>query len=84
MTLYNTQTEKSTEHVFDKAREIFGEGGLGLKITEKQSRRLSFEGDAGQILVTVSDDIDPTSVTVETLKFEYTVNEFLDAIDTSD
>lgn len=70
MALYNTQSDQSAQQIFDKAHEIFGEDGLGLEVVEDVSHRLSFEGDDGQILITVSDEIEPTSVSVETLNWE--------------
>jgi hypothetical protein len=84
MTLYNTETQSSAEEIFQKAHEIFGADGLGLEIKDQGEHRISFKGDEGEILITVTDEIDPTSVTVETVKYAYPVNEFLEAVGTSD
>lgn len=84
MTLYNTKSGLSAEEVFQKAREIFGAGGLELDMEDQGERRMSFKGDEGEILITVTDEIDPTSVSVETVKYAYPVKEFLHSIEIAD
>jgi hypothetical protein len=73
---YGTETKLSTSAVLDRASEYFGEGGLGLTETLRDSCCISLEGGGGQVTVTVTEG-DKTSVDVEAREWDYQVEKFL-------
>jgi hypothetical protein len=49
---YETHTHLKREHVFQAAKDYFGESGLGMKLGAEQGNQIQFFGD-GLIWVTV-------------------------------
>lgn len=76
MRKYGTKTGLNTSEVIKKAVEFFGEGSLGLKITEKSDDRVCFEGGGGFVTVTACPN-DKTDVDIETREWEHQVEKFI-------
>jgi hypothetical protein len=76
MASYYLETKQSPEKVIEKAIATFGEGGLGLEVTEQAHCCARFEGGGGHIFVTASEG-DKTKVDLETREWDYQVKQFM-------
>ena len=75
---YSVETKLSTEEAIKKATAFFGEGGLGLEMTEQNPCCLYFEGGGGHVLVTASEgEKKKTTVVLETREWDYQVRQFM-------
>jgi hypothetical protein len=77
MALYSVETKLSPEKALEKAIAYFGEGGLGLELTEQNSCCVFFEGGGGHVSVTVVEGERKTTVELETREWDYHVKRFM-------
>lgn len=70
------KTKLSQEDVIKQTKRFFGEGGLGLKLTEETPQCLTFEGGGGFVTVTVCPDKGQTQVALATQEWDYQVKRF--------
>lgn len=77
MARYSTETRLSPEEAIQKTAAFFGEGGLGLEMTEQNPCCLYFEGGGGHVLVTASEGEKKTMVVLETREWDYQVRQFM-------
>ncbi len=77
MTRYGVETKLSPEEVIKKAEAYFGEGGLGLKVVERNPCCVYLEGGGGHVSVTASTADGGTSVELETREWDYHVKQFM-------
>jgi len=70
------KTKLSQEDVIKQTKRFFGEGGLGLKVTEETPQCLTFEGGGGFVTVTVCSEKGQTQVTLVTQEWDYQVKRF--------
>jgi hypothetical protein len=77
MARYSIETRLSPEEAIQKAAAFFGEGGLGLEMTEQNPCCLYFEGGGGHVLVTASEGEKKTMVVLETREWDYQVRQFM-------
>lgn len=70
------KTKLSQEDVIKQTKRFFGEGGLGLKLTEETPQCLTFEGGGGFVTVTVCPDKGQTKVALVTQEWDYQVKRF--------
>ena len=71
------QTRYSPADIVERAAKFFGEGGEGLKETERNPCCIYFEGVGGYVAVSVVDEAKHRTVDVETREFEYQAKHFL-------
>ena len=69
-------TNLSQEDVIKHAKRFFGEGGLGLKLTEETSQCLTFEGGGGFVTVTLCREGEKTRVDLVAQEWDYQVKRF--------
>ena len=74
------QTKLKPKDVIERASNFFGEGGEQLKVKERNSCCISFEGAGGYVAVSVVDEDKRRMVDVETREFEYQAKRFLEKI----
>jgi len=79
MASYYVETKLSPEKAIQEAMTTFGEGGLGLEVTEQSACCARFEGGGGHILVTASEG-EKTKVDLETREWDYPVRQFMKRI----
>lgn len=77
MARYSVETKLSTEEAIKKATAFFGEGGLGLEMTERNPCCLYFEGSGGHVMVTTYTGEKKTTVELETREWDYPVRQFM-------
>jgi hypothetical protein len=77
MALYSVETKLSPEDAIERARAYFGEGGLGLELTERNPCCVYFEGGGGHVLVTGIMGEKKTTVELETREWDYHVKRFM-------
>lgn len=70
------KTKLSQEDVIKQTKRFFGEGGLGLKVTEETPQCLTFEGGGGFVTVTVCSEKGQTQVDLVTQEWDYQVKRF--------
>jgi len=70
------KTKLSQEDVIKRTKRFFGEGGLGLKLTEETSQCLTFEGGGGFVTVTLCSEEEQTRVDLATQEWDYQVKLF--------
>jgi hypothetical protein len=70
------KTKLSQEDVVKQTKRFFGEGGLGLKLTEETPQCLTFEGGGGFVTVTVCSEEGQTRVALVTQEWDYQVKRF--------
>jgi hypothetical protein len=76
MARYGVYTKLDPEEVIRRAVDFFGEGGLGLTVTEQGSCCATFEGGGGHVSVTVNVG-DKTEVELVTREWDYDVKRFM-------
>jgi hypothetical protein len=77
MALYSVETKLSPEEAIERARAYFGEGGLGLELTEQNPCCVYFEGGGGHVSVTAVMGEKKTTVELETREWDYHVKRFM-------
>ena len=70
------KTKLSQEDVSKRTKHFFGEGGLGLKLTEETPQCLTFEGGGGFVTVTLCSEEEQTRVDLATQEWDYQVKRF--------
>jgi hypothetical protein len=70
------KTKLSTSEVCNRLKSFFGEGGLGLKITEETQSCLSFEGGGGYVITTVCKEGKQTQINLKSMEWEIQVKNF--------
>ena len=80
MPLYSVRTRKSPEKVFEKAKDFFGEGGLGLELSDENPCCVTFEGGGGYVSVSTVEEEGKTEVGLETREWDYHVKKFMNQI----
>lgn len=70
------KTKLSQEDVVKQTKRFFGEGGLGLKLTEETPQCLTFEGGGGFVTVTACPEEGQTRVALVTQEWDYQVKRF--------
>ena len=70
------KTKLSTPEVCNRLKSFFGEGGLGLKITEETESCLSFEGGGGYVNTTVCKEGNQTKINLISMEWEIQVKNF--------
>jgi hypothetical protein len=70
------KTKLPQEDVIKRTKRFFGEGGLGLKLTEETPQCLTFEGGGGFVTVTISSEKGYTEVDLVTQEWDYQVKRF--------
>ncbi len=73
-------TQLGPEEIIRRAVAYFGEGGEGLKATERGSCCVAFDGGGGHVTVTVVDETAHRTVDVESREFEYQAKRFLERV----
>jgi hypothetical protein len=76
MARYGVYAKLDPEEVIRRAVDFFGEGGLGLTVTEQGSCCATFEGGGGHVSVTVNVG-DKTEVELVTREWDYDVKRFM-------
>jgi hypothetical protein len=79
MARYSVKTKLSPEDAIKKAKAYFGEGGLGLEMSEQNPCCVYFEGGGGHVTVTAGavEGKKETTVTLETREWDYQVKRFM-------
>ncbi|NIO72563.1 MAG: hypothetical protein GTN71_26970 [Anaerolineae bacterium] len=79
MARYSVKTKLSPEDAIKKAKAYFGEGGLGLEMSEQNPCCVYFEGGGGHVTVTVGavEGKKETTATLETREWDYQVKRFM-------
>ena len=80
MARYSTETRLSPEQAIQKAIVYFGQGGLGLEVTEQNPCNVTFVGGGGHVSVMVSTGEKKTTVELETREWDYHVKRFMQEI----
>ncbi len=74
------KTHLKIEDIIGRASAFFGEGGEGLKETERHPCCISFEGGDGYVTVSVVQEDSKNTVDVEAREFEYQAKRFLQTL----
>jgi hypothetical protein len=77
MARYGVETKLSPGEVIEKALAYFGEGGLGLEVTEQGDCCAAFVGGGGHVRVTATDGAPKTAIELETREWDYDVKQFV-------
>ncbi len=70
------KTKLSQENVIQHAKRFFGEGGLGLELTEETPQCLTFEGGGGFVTVTLRSEEEQTRVDLVSQEWDFQVKRF--------
>lgn len=76
MARYGVETKLDPEEVIQEAVTFFGEGGVGLEVTDRSPCCATFAGGGGHVSVTV-DAGDKTEVELVTREWDYDVKRFV-------
>ena len=71
------KTKLATEKVVERLKRFFGEGGLGLDITDETPECLYFEGGGGYVNVTICSENGKTRLDLLTQEWDYQVKKFI-------
>ena len=74
------KTKLSVPEVCNRLKSFFGEGGLGLKITEETQSCLSFEGGGGYVNTTVCKEGNKTKIELLSMEWEIQVKQFAESL----
>jgi hypothetical protein len=77
MARYGVETQRSPEEVIQKAVAYFGEGGLGLSVSEEDPCCVTLLGGGGHVFVAASHEEGKTEVELETREWDYHVKKFM-------
>ena len=72
-----TKSKLSPDKVGEKLKRFFGNGGLGLDLSEETSGCLTFQGGGGYVTATMCPEEDKTRVDLVTQEWDYQVKKFL-------
>jgi len=73
---FEVKTKLSVAEACKHIKSYFGEGGLGLKITEETQSCLSFEGGGGYVATTVCQEGKQTKINLKSMEWEVQVKNF--------
>ncbi len=76
MARYGVYTKLDPEEVIRRAVSFFGEGGLGLTVTDQGSCCATFEGGGGHVSITANAG-DKMEVELVTREYDYDVKRFI-------
>ncbi len=71
------RTKLTERDVVDHLKKFFGEGGLGLALTEEGPQCLTFEGGGGHVTATLCPEKGKTRVTLVSQEWDYQVKKFV-------
>jgi hypothetical protein len=71
------KTKLSTDEVMKRLKKYFGQGGLGLQLSEENPSCITFEGGGGSVNATVCTEQGKTRVNLVAQEWEYQAQEFL-------
>ncbi len=71
------KTRLTPEQVASSLKKFFGEGGLGLKLTEESPQCLTFEGGGGYVNASFCRDEGKTRITLAAQEWDHQVKEFV-------
>jgi len=74
------KTKLPPDEVVGRAKRFFGQGGLGLNLTEESLGCVTFEGGGGYVTATVCVDEDKTRVDLLTQEWDYPVKQFASSL----
>jgi hypothetical protein len=77
MARYGVQTKLSPEEVIEKAVAYFGEGGVGLEVTEQGDCCAAFVGGGGHVRITATAAEPKTEIELVTREWDYDVKQFM-------
>jgi hypothetical protein len=77
MARYSVETKLSPEQAIEKAVAYFGEGGVGLEVTEQGECCAHFVGGGGHVHITVAAGDPRTTVELETREWDFDVRRFM-------
>jgi hypothetical protein len=80
MARYSVASNLRREEVIEKAKEYFGEGGVGLSVTGRSPCCVYLEGGGGHVSVTASNGKEKTQVQIEVREWDYQARHFMDEI----
>jgi hypothetical protein len=69
-------TKLSEKEAAKRVKAFFGEGGLGLKVTEESPGCFNFEGGGGYVRATVCTEKKKTRIDLQTQEWEIQAKEF--------
>lgn len=70
------RTKLSRDEVIGHVKRFFGEGGLGLELTEETPECISFVGGGGYVNAIICPEERETRVDLVTQEWDYQVKEF--------
>jgi hypothetical protein len=74
------RTKLKHDEVIDRLKKFFGQGGLGLDITDEAPQCLSFRGGGGYITVTLCPEGEKIRVNLVTQEWEIQVKKFASSL----
>lgn len=75
---YGIQTRLAQNEVLDRACAYFGPGGeVGLPLTQRELRSVTFAADIGSVTISVEPTNDGTDVTILSREFDYWAERFM-------
>jgi hypothetical protein len=80
MARYSVETKLGPEQTIQKSVSFFGQGGVGLDVTEQGDCCAHFVGGGGHVHVTVAAGERRTTVELETREWDYDVRQFMHKI----
>lgn len=80
MIRYGVETKQHPGEVLQRARQFFGEEGLGLELVRQDDCCLYFEGAGGHVSITASEQDGRTQIDMVTREWEYDVRRFVEEI----
>ncbi|MEJ2010878.1 MAG: hypothetical protein P8X64_01490 [Anaerolineales bacterium] len=79
MALYQVETKLSEDEALERAREFFGEDGLGLHLKEQQDCCLEFTGGGGHVSV-IAVNGEGIRLEIETREWDRQVGQFMEEV----
>lgn len=76
MARYGISTKLDSEEVIRRAVSFFGEGGLGLEVTDRGACCATFEGGGGHVAISITAG-DKAEVELVTREYDYDVKRFI-------
>jgi hypothetical protein len=80
MARYSVGSNLRPEDIIEKAKEYFGEGGVGLSVTGRSACCVYLEGGGGHVSVTASNGKEKTQVEIEVREWDYQARSFMNEI----
>jgi hypothetical protein len=72
----DVKTKLSKEKTLQQIKNFFGQGGLGLEITEETPECINFEGGGGHVTATICQEENKTRIGLVTQEWDYQVKKF--------